>query len=135
MRNSVIEFLGYERDWIGFDHATSSPARSSLALEVGRPTSKAREKRPGDEVVDHRKKNHLLSTLCTFQKEKKHPNFFSRLKLYFPDAFQVCKIALDCKLQDTFKNLRLWLKELCHEIYQNSNAGYRHQIEENINEK
>ena len=30
--------------------ATSSPGRFSLALEVGRPTSKAREKRPGDEV-------------------------------------------------------------------------------------
>ena len=32
---------------------TSSPGRSSLALEVGRdsgPTSKAKEKRPGDEV-------------------------------------------------------------------------------------
>ena len=30
---------------------TSSSGRFSLALEVGRPTSKAREKRPGDEVV------------------------------------------------------------------------------------
>ena len=29
---------------------TSSPRRLSLALEVGRPTSKAREKRPRDEV-------------------------------------------------------------------------------------
>ena len=30
---------------------TSSSGRFSLALEVGRPTSKAREKRPEDEVV------------------------------------------------------------------------------------
>ena len=30
---------------------TSSPGRFSLALEVGRPTSEAREKCPGDEVV------------------------------------------------------------------------------------
>ena len=29
---------------------TSSPGRFSLALEVGHTTSKAREKRPGDEV-------------------------------------------------------------------------------------
>ena len=29
---------------------TSSPGRFFLPLEVGRPTSKAREKRPGDEV-------------------------------------------------------------------------------------
>ena len=67
---------------------------------------------PGDEVVDHgkKKKDHLLSTLCTFQKEKKHPNVFSRLKLYFPDAFQVCKIALNCKLQDSFKNFMTLIK-------------------------
>ena len=30
---------------------TSSPGHFSLALEVGRPTSEAREKCPGDEVV------------------------------------------------------------------------------------
>ena len=29
----------------------SSPGRFSMALEVGRPTSKAMEKRPGDEAV------------------------------------------------------------------------------------
>ena len=34
---------------------TSSPGRFFLALELGHPTSKAREKRPGDEAV------HLLS--------------------------------------------------------------------------
>ena len=32
-------------------YATSSPGRFSLALEAGRPAPKAREKRPGDEVV------------------------------------------------------------------------------------
>ena len=31
-------------------YTTSSPGRFSLALEVGCPTPKAREKRPGDEV-------------------------------------------------------------------------------------
>ena len=46
----------YSISWIkkrGFSlsGATSSPGRFSLALEVGRPTSKAGEKRPGDEVV------------------------------------------------------------------------------------
>ena len=34
----------------GSSAPTSSPGRFSLALEVG-PTSKAREKRPGDEVA------------------------------------------------------------------------------------
>ena len=32
-------------------YATSSPGRLSLALGAGRPAPKAREKRPGDEVV------------------------------------------------------------------------------------
>ena len=32
-------------------YATSSPGRFSLALGAGRPAPKAREKRPGDEVV------------------------------------------------------------------------------------
>ena len=31
--------------------ATSSPGRFSLALGVGRPTAKARKKRPGNEVA------------------------------------------------------------------------------------
>ena len=34
--------------------ATSSPGRFSLALGAGRPAPKAREKRPGDEVVKSR---------------------------------------------------------------------------------
>ena len=33
------------------NRATSSPGRFSLALEVSRPTAKAVEKRPGDEVA------------------------------------------------------------------------------------
>ena len=35
---------------------TSSPGRFSLALGAGRPAPKAREKRPGDEVV--KRKDH-----------------------------------------------------------------------------
>ena len=38
-------------NWLFLSYVTtSSPRRFSLALEVGRPTFKAREKRPGDEV-------------------------------------------------------------------------------------
>ena len=43
-------------------------------------------------------------------KREKAPKLFSRLKLYFPDAFQVCKIALNCKLQDSFKNFMTLIK-------------------------
>ena len=45
---------------------TSSPGRFSLALEVGpthlqsRPTSKAREKRPGDDLMLQIQKNKFL---------------------------------------------------------------------------
>ena len=39
--------LSYVFSW---PYSTSSPGRFSLALEVGRPTSKAREKHPWDEV-------------------------------------------------------------------------------------
>ena len=44
------EYVRWRCNCIWGRWATSSPGHFSLALEVGRPTSKAREKRPGDEV-------------------------------------------------------------------------------------
>ena len=55
------------------------PGRFSLALEVGRPTSKAREKRPGDEVVDHG---------IPFIKRKSTQTFFPDLNSIFQTLFR-----------------------------------------------
>ena len=56
------------------------------------------------------KKKSLIKHFMYLSKREKAPTLFSRLKLYFPDAFQVCKIALNCKLQDSFKNFRTLIK-------------------------
>ena len=89
----------------------------------GAPHLQSQRKAPWGRGCWPREKKSLIKHFMYLSKREKEPKLFSRLKLYFPDAFQVCKIALNCKLQDSFKNLRLWLKELCHEIYQNWNAG------------
>ena len=85
------------------------------------------------------KKTSLIKHFMWLWKREKAPKLFT----IFPDFNPIFQTfyrsgKLVCKLQDFFKNLywRLWLKKLCHnEIYQNSNVGYRHQIERNINEK
>ena len=56
----------------GFDPATSSPGSFSLALGAGR-APKAREKRPGDEVVDpvHRYNRKYRSPFKSVQKSRR----------------------------------------------------------------
>ena len=50
---------GLWHDFKSQEMSTSSPGHFSLALEVGRPVSKAREKRSGDEVEEMFKKRIL----------------------------------------------------------------------------
>ena len=83
------------------------------------------------------KKTSLIKHFMWLWKKQKAPKLFTIFP-HFNPIFQTFYRSgkLLCKLQDYFKILRLWLKKLCHgEIYQNSNVGYRHQIERNINEK
>ena len=48
-------------EFITSHEATSSPRRFPLALQVGRPNSKARGKRPGDEVAHEGNFQHNFS--------------------------------------------------------------------------
>ena len=59
----------------------------------GAPHLQSQRKAPwGRGCWPRKKKKHLLSTLCTFQKEKKHPNFFPDLNSIFQTLFRSVKL-------------------------------------------
>ena len=77
----------------------------------GAPHLQSQRKAPrGRGCWPRKKKRSRIKHFMYLSKREKAPNLFSRLKLYFPDAFQVCKIALNCKLQDSFKNFMTLIK-------------------------
>ena len=85
------------------NNATSFPGRFSLALEMGRPTFKAREKRPGDEVGNNEKAAKL---------PKVKPDF-ARCSFYFLGGSLFNSLSLS--LRNT--NFKVLFRKALHDFY------------------